>query len=166
MYLSDSDYKDVFSKSVRLCVDLVFDFGNRVLVGKRAHQPFKGEYGLPGGRVRFGESLSDAIDRIAMDEVGIVVKDSMIFDVCEFRDEKRGDLIAHTVSIAFVCRPENLPVLRDHFTELNTNRHVSEDDVLSQHCVLIGKYLGENGGTYIPVFPIPDALSGFRVLTG
>lgn len=160
--LNDSDYSFIYSRVPRLCVDLLFDFGNRILIGRRAEEPFMGRYALPGGRIQFGESLSDALDRVARTEVGLAVNEAMVLDVCEFVDENRGGFTSHSVSIAFVCKIEGAPSLTAHFTELATNRHVSQDDILPQHARIISRYLGDDEGRYMQMFRVPQEVAAFK----
>lgn len=48
--------------------------GDRVLLVDRPYQPWKGYYGPPGGGVRKGESLKDAVVREVLEETGLRVK--------------------------------------------------------------------------------------------
>ena len=45
--------------------------GQEVLLIKRNQEPFKGQWGLPGGKVEFGETLAQAAMREAFEETGI-----------------------------------------------------------------------------------------------
>jgi len=47
---------------------------NKILLVDRPHQPWKGYYGPPGGGVRKGENLKDAIIREVFEETGLKVK--------------------------------------------------------------------------------------------
>lgn len=46
----------------------------KILLVRRAHDPGKGRYSLPGGRVEFGESLHDALRREIDEETGLRVE--------------------------------------------------------------------------------------------
>jgi ADP-ribose pyrophosphatase YjhB (NUDIX family) len=97
-YLSDEDYKFVFSKVPRLCVDLlVTTDNNEVLLVTRETEPHIGTWHLPGGMVGFGESLVDAAKRIAKREIGAAIDVLRQVGVIEFINE-------HSVSIVFECQ--------------------------------------------------------------
>ena len=57
----------------RLTVELVLAAGASVLLSLRTDGPSAGLWHLPGGTVRFGEPLLDAVARVALDEVGAEV---------------------------------------------------------------------------------------------
>src|SRR5882724_1341689 len=44
-----------------------------ILLVRRARQPAKGLYTLPGGRVEFGESLAEALKREVLEETGLTI---------------------------------------------------------------------------------------------
>ena len=52
---------------------LVFD-GGRVLLVQRGSHPAKGLWSIPGGKVRLGETLSEAVEREMLEETGMRVR--------------------------------------------------------------------------------------------
>ena len=46
----------------------------KVLLTRRARSPAKGFYSLPGGRVEFGESLHQAVEREVDEETGLAIE--------------------------------------------------------------------------------------------
>ena len=84
-----------------LCVDLIIRNGNKVLLVKRANEPLKGEWWIPGGRVFKGESLIDAARRKAITEVRQEIEPKFI-GIYEGRFETSAQgLPCHGVSIVF-----------------------------------------------------------------
>ena len=47
---------------------------DEVLLIKRSQEPFKGQWGLPGGKVEFGETVLHAAQREVLEETGIIAK--------------------------------------------------------------------------------------------
>ena len=77
----------------------------QVLLIRRAHEPLKGEWSLPGGAVELGETLEAAICREVLEETGLVVE---VLDTVKAFDrisrDDTGRVRYHYVLIDFLCR--------------------------------------------------------------
>ena len=84
---------------------VVFNGKGELLLIKRASDPFKGSYALPGGFVEMGEEVEAACRRELKEETGVVAgKDLIFFGV--YSDPER-DPRGHTVSIAYLVLLDN-----------------------------------------------------------
>ena len=80
--------------------------GGRVLLVKRAHEPLRGEWSLPGGAVDVGETLEEAIRREVREETCLEVEVGPIVDVLDrIRYDPDGRVKFHYVLVDFLCRP-------------------------------------------------------------
>jgi len=87
------------AKHPSLVVDcIVFDPGGRLLLIRRKHLPFRGQYALPGGYVEYGETTEDAAARELAEETGLVAANVSLLGV--YSDPHR-DPRGHVVSIAY-----------------------------------------------------------------
>lgn len=76
----------------------------RALVVRRAHEPRKGEWSLPGGLLDLGESLVDAARREVKEETGLDVEvGPMIETFDRVHRDSGGRIRYHFVIIDFVC---------------------------------------------------------------
>jgi mutator protein MutT len=84
---------------------VVFDRGNVVLI-RRAREPLKGQWSLPGGAVELGERLDDAIAREVREETGLDVDVGPVVEVLDrvrLGEDRRIQF--HYVLVDFLCRP-------------------------------------------------------------
>jgi ADP-ribose pyrophosphatase YjhB (NUDIX family) len=75
----------------------------RALIVKRAHDPRKGEWSLPGGRVELGETLVDATRREILEESGLEVTVGDIVEVFDRIHQADGRVRYHFVIVDFLC---------------------------------------------------------------
>ena len=87
--------------SPALTVDGIIIEHDEILLIKRKHDPFQGQWALPGGFVEYGETTTDAVCREVLEETGLNAEIISLFDV--YSDPQR-DPRGHTVSIIYILR--------------------------------------------------------------
>ena len=87
-----------------LGVGAVIIRGDRVLLVRRATEPLKGEWSVPGGVLELGEKLREAVRREVLEETGLQVEPGEVLDVFDsiFRDQQ-GRTQYHYVVIDYLC---------------------------------------------------------------
>jgi 8-oxo-dGTP diphosphatase len=80
--------------------------GGRVLLVRRATEPLKGEWSVPGGMLELGEKLRDGVRREVLEETGLIVEPGEVLDVFDsiFTDGQ-GRTEYHYVLVDYLCRP-------------------------------------------------------------
>jgi mutator protein MutT len=79
---------------------------NRVVLVKRAHEPLKGEWSLPGGAVEVGETLVEAVRREVREETGLDVRIGPVVEVLDrIHRSDDGRVEFHYVLVDYLCAP-------------------------------------------------------------
>ena len=71
--LPRAEYEAIYAKIPRLTVEVVIVSSDGVLLTRRQSGPCAGLWHIPGGTVRFGEPLTQAVQRVAEQELGVEV---------------------------------------------------------------------------------------------
>jgi len=77
---------------------VIFDNEGKVLLVKRKHAPNKGNWAIPGGKVKYGETLEEAIRREMKEETNLDINVKEPLAIVEIIKEG-----FHYVIIDFIC---------------------------------------------------------------
>ena len=102
--LSDEDFAAIYTKVPRFNIDLVIRKDSGIVLIKRSIEPSIGYFHVPGGTLYKNETFNQAAVRIAKNETGLDVEVGDQLGAMEFPNEKRGELIIHTVSVVIECK--------------------------------------------------------------
>lgn len=69
---------------------LVYDDAGRLLMIRRGHEPDRGRWSLPGGRIEAGESDTEALTREVREETGLAVEVGDLVGSVELRNVHGG----------------------------------------------------------------------------
>ena len=79
--------------------------GNQVVLVKRGRPPLAGEWSIPGGVVKLGETLRQAAEREAREETGLEIEAGEVLEVFEsITPDAAGKTCYHYVIVDFLCR--------------------------------------------------------------
>src|SRR5690606_25872079 len=93
------EFKRIYSRVPRLCVDLLFVEERGVLLIERAIEPGKGLWHFPGGTLLMGESVEACVARVAKEETGLTVDGQELCGYLQFTDPENP--FFHAVSMLF-----------------------------------------------------------------
>ncbi|MFB6216765.1 MAG: NUDIX domain-containing protein [Candidatus Aenigmatarchaeota archaeon] len=106
-WIPEGLYQEIIGNMPVPCVDLVVECRSGVLLCYRKNQPAKDSWYIPGGRVKKGETLEEAVHRVADEELGVEVEIKeqigtfdLMFEVGNF------DLPEHNITTVFHVKPK------------------------------------------------------------
>lgn len=91
-------------KLPRLTIDIIIEYKKQIVLVKRKNPPFG--WALPGGFVKYGETVEASAIREAKEETGLKLKELKQFYV--YSDPKR-DPRGHTVTVVFTAKGFGIP---------------------------------------------------------
>ena len=108
-WLPKADFDAIFSRVPRLSVEVVIYTPERgVLLVLRDIPPNVGAWHIPGGTVLFAERLTDAVRRVARDELGLDVSVGNLLGYIEYPSHYENGLDS-PVGLAFHTVPAAAP---------------------------------------------------------
>lgn len=99
--LSKNDFDNIYSKVPRLTVELIVKTPDGIVMTMRSIEPGIGTWHIPGGTVYFGETLHDAVHRVAKNELDVSVKIIRLLGYIEYPDLKKNGYKGWPIGIAF-----------------------------------------------------------------
>lgn len=87
-----------------LTVGGIIFIDNAVVLIKRKYPPEAGKWTIPGGAVRMGELIEDALKREIIEETGLTIKVNKLIEIAEkvIRDEE-GKIKYHYIILDYLC---------------------------------------------------------------
>lgn len=101
--LSETEFWQIYKRVPRLTVEVLLRSDAGIYLTLRRIEPCKGLWHLPGGTVRFGERLVDAVKRIARREIGIEIDEVELKGYIEYPSHFLNGLDS-PVGIAFAAK--------------------------------------------------------------
>jgi ADP-ribose pyrophosphatase YjhB (NUDIX family) len=125
--LPKEEFDAIFAKVPRLTVEVLIASPERgVLLGLRDVEPCKGTWNLPGGTVRFGEPLVNAVRRVAAAELDLEVDVGAMVGYIEYPSHYEHGLDS-PVGIVFEAQPlDGAPTSGTWFKVLPENMHAEQ----------------------------------------
>lgn len=102
-FIPKPEFDAIYGKVPRLTVEVVLRTGDGIVLTKRSIEPCVGQWHIPGGTVRFGESLEQAVCRVALDELGVVVAVGGLLGYIEYPEMQAAGYNGWPVGIAFAA---------------------------------------------------------------
>lgn len=107
--LPKKEFDRIYSIVPRLTVEVIVKTKKGIILTKRAIEPAKGKWHIPGGTVFKGETLEQAVKRVAKEELGIKVSIIKLLGIIEY---KIKNYAGQPIGIAFLVRTNSIARLK------------------------------------------------------
>ncbi len=89
----------------------ILAYGEKFILIKKGKGPFKGRWDLPGGKMDFGETPEEALEREVMEETGLKVRSKKLQYVTSYVHETPKEIFHHT-AVIFLCQAKDIKKLK------------------------------------------------------
>ncbi len=104
--ISQEKFREIYSQVPRLCVEVIVKTPEGLVLTKRRIKPYKGLWHIPGGTVLYGETLEEAVKRVAMEELNLDVGIDKVLGYIHYPNEAKERGFGWSVGIAFLTYVE------------------------------------------------------------
>lgn len=111
------EFKAIYSKVPRICVDLIIKTNKGVLLTFRTKNGYENQWHLPGGTVYYREQVEDTVKRVAKEELGTEVSIEKFHGYLEYFSEEKQRGFGYTISLVFICKTKNSEIQLDDQVE-------------------------------------------------
>ena len=150
MFLNEKSFENIVKNSPVAAIDLcILNDDKKILFGKRTNHPANSFFFVPGGRIRKGETLFVATNRILKSEINYAVKEKdfntfSLLGVFEhfYDDNFCGNKLfsSHYVVIVYVVplkvlKKSNIGIFNDQHDEyIWYNKNICKDVLIHPYC--------------------------------
>jgi len=138
--LSQAEFDEIYGKVPRLTVEVVIRTTDGIVMTEIPSGVARGQWNVPGGTVRFAESLPAAAKRVAASELGVRVHVGALLGYIEYPKLLRAGYRGWPVGLAFECTiVAGSVTVNDHggvvqcFTEVPENTIPEQAAFLTQY---------------------------------
>lgn len=137
-------FDEVYEQVPRLCVEVIINTPQGIILTKRLIPPCVGMWHIPGGTVYLDEKLEDAVSRVADNELGIQINIKNMIGIIEYIRLYEKNF-GHAIGIAFLCELKSEgQKFRGSFQaeEIKTFKTIPDDTVPEQK-IFLDKFLDD-----------------------
>ena len=130
--LTFSDFKYIYSKVPRSTVEVLIIKDGAVLLAKRSIDPYKGMWHSPGGTVYFREKITDAVKRVAKEEIGVDVEVGELLGIIEY-DSEKDEYFGNSLSHVYFCKiVRGTPMAEEQSEEIAFFKEIPDNTIPEQ----------------------------------
>jgi ADP-ribose pyrophosphatase YjhB (NUDIX family) len=95
----------------RFGVYALLKYKRKIILIKKGRGPYKGRWDLPGGKIDFGESPAEALEREVKEETGLKLKSAHLTDAIGYKKQTAKETLHH-VGIIYNCEAAGIKKLK------------------------------------------------------
>lgn len=99
--LNLKEFKYIYSRVPRLCVEVVIKTNDGILLTKRNIKPSRGQWHIPGGTILMGETIERAVKRVAKEELGVKVNIKKMSGIIEYHIK---NYFSQPIGLTFIAK--------------------------------------------------------------
>lgn len=89
----------------------VLKYKRKYILIEKSKGPYKGKWDLPGGKIDFGETPLEALERELMEETGLKAKSIKLLDAVSYKRTGENE-ISHHVAVIYECETGSIKKLK------------------------------------------------------
>ena len=101
--LTEDEFRDIYSRVPRLCADLVIETPTGLVLTLRKLDSWNNLWHLPGGTVFYKETIEQAVNRIAKEEINVQVTIKKLLGYMEFPSEEKARGFGWSIGLVVLC---------------------------------------------------------------
>lgn len=101
--LTYEEFMSIYSRVPRLTVEVLIQTPQGILLTLRSLASWNNLWHLPGGTVYYGETVEEAVIRIASEEIGVSVTPTKLVGYLHYPSEEKERGFGWSIGLVFAC---------------------------------------------------------------
>lgn len=144
--LTYEEFTSIYSRVPRLTVEVLIQTPQGILLTLRNLASWNNLWHLPGGTVYYGETVEEAVIRIASEEIGITVTPIKLIGYLHYPSEEKERGFGWSIGLVFTCDSASQPInLGEQASRYQFFKTLPENMVVEQKAFLETHILKSDG---------------------
>lgn len=131
------EFRTIYSKVPRVTVEVVIAHQGGIVLSLRKLESWKNLWHIPGGTILYKETVEQALQRIAREELNISIQIHELLGYIEYPSEEKERGFGWSVGLAFLCTTKDeIPQINDMGEEIQVFRSFPTNMVEEQRPIV------------------------------
>ena len=146
--LSNDEFKSIIKLTPLVAFDMIIEYDNKILLGKRINEPAKEFYFIPGGRILKNESLALACKRLTQVELGFEINFNKFIFHMNTEHIYENNFFNNDLKTHYVCLCYKYQLNKEEYQKININSQHEETKWMSVNELLSDQTVHINTKNY------------------